>query len=95
MPAQVVEEEVVKPKRGKGGLFEVKKNLTLRPNGYMYRESNWEIGRMAERAGVRVRKFKPRDRWTAWRKATLRKKRIGQKKAMSRRGGGKPKKKKP
>ena len=46
--------------------------LTLRP-GYMYREANWEIGRAAERAKIQVRAFKPRDRWTAWKKATIRK----------------------
>ena len=41
--------------------------------GYMYRESNWEIGRAAERANVKVRKFKPGDRWAAWRKRAARK----------------------
>lgn len=46
--------------------------LTLRP-GYMYREANWEIGRAAERAKIQVKEFKPRDRWTAWKKATVRK----------------------
>ncbi|KAH8805860.1 ribosomal L27 protein-domain-containing protein [Xylogone sp. PMI_703] len=46
--------------------------LELRP-GYMYREANWEIGRAAERAKIKVRAFKPGDRWTAWRKATKRK----------------------
>ncbi|KFY35460.1 hypothetical protein V494_05916 [Pseudogymnoascus sp. VKM F-4513 (FW-928)] len=46
--------------------------LTLRP-GYMYREANWEIGRAAERAKIQVREFKPRDRWTAWKKSTVRK----------------------
>ncbi|RFU35302.1 hypothetical protein B7463_g1063, partial [Scytalidium lignicola] len=48
------------------------RKLELRP-GYMYRESNWEIGRAAEKAGIKVRAFEPRDRWTAWRKATKRK----------------------
>jgi hypothetical protein len=46
--------------------------LTLKP-GYMYREANWEIGRAAERAKIQVKAFKPRDRWTAWKKATVRK----------------------
>ncbi|TVY83724.1 54S ribosomal protein L2 [Lachnellula suecica] len=48
------------------------RDLKIRP-GYMYREANWEIGRAAERAKVKVREFKPRDRWTAWRKAWKRK----------------------
>jgi hypothetical protein len=46
--------------------------LTLRP-GYVYRESNWEIGRAAERAQIKVKEFKPRDRWAAWRKRSQRK----------------------
>ncbi|KAI9775429.1 MAG: 54S ribosomal protein L2 mitochondrial [Geoglossum umbratile] len=46
--------------------------LQIRP-GYMYRESNWQIGRTAEKAGVRVKPFRPGDRWAAWRKSTARK----------------------
>ena len=42
-------------------------------DGYMYRESNTEIGRAAERARVRVREFKAGDRWLAWRKTVARK----------------------
>jgi len=57
--------------------------LKLRP-GYMYREANWEIGRAAERAKVKVREFKPRDRWTAWRKTTIRKAKSAEKKGLSR-----------
>lgn len=57
--------------------------------GYMYREANWEIGRAAERAKVKVREFKPRDRWTAWRKATIRKTKIAEKKNLSRKIGKK------
>lgn len=38
--------------------------------GYMFRESNAYIGRAAERAGVRVRKFDHRDRFAAWRRRT-------------------------
>jgi len=59
------------------------RNLQLRP-GYMYREANWEIGRAAERAKVKVRQFKPRDRWTAWRKATIRNAKIAEKKGLGR-----------
>lgn len=62
--------------------------LTLRP-GYMYRESNWEIGRAAEKAKIKVREFKPRDRWTAWRKTVVRKS-----KNAERRGLGKKKSRK-
>jgi large subunit ribosomal protein L27 len=42
-------------------------------SGYMYRESNWEIGRAAERAKIRVKEFKPRDRWAARTKTWKRK----------------------
>jgi len=59
---------VVKQKPSKERKGEEGRKLELRP-GYMYREANWEIGRAAERAKVKVREFKPRDRWTAWRKA--------------------------
>lgn len=57
--------------------------LTLRP-GYMYRESNWEIGRAAERAQVKVREFKPRDRWTAWRKRSARKEKAMEMRTLGR-----------
>lgn len=40
--------------------------------GYAYREANWQIGRVAERAGVQVKEFVPGDRWTAWRKSRAR-----------------------
>lgn len=40
--------------------------------GYAYREANWQIGRAAERAGVKVKEFVPGDRWTAWRKRSTR-----------------------
>lgn len=66
----------VKERRGEEGRV-----LTLRP-GYMYREANWQIGRAAERAGVTVREFKPNDRWTAWRKKTIRRERVAEKKRM-------------
>ncbi|KAI9822413.1 MAG: 54S ribosomal protein L2 mitochondrial [Pycnora praestabilis] len=60
-----------------------KKELVLRP-GYMYREANWEIGRAAERANVKVRQFRPRDRFTAWRKAAMRKSKNAEKRGMRR-----------
>jgi large subunit ribosomal protein L27 len=67
-----------KERRGEEG-----RTLKIRP-GYMYREANWEIGRAAERAKVRVREFKPRDRWTAWRKSTIRKAKNAEKRGLRR-----------
>ena len=58
--------------------------LRLRPGG-MYREANWEIGRAAERAKVKVREFRPRDRWTAWRKSKVRKAKNAEKRGLGRR----------
>lgn len=90
-PAVTLESEVVvapsvvlkqngkkKERRGEEG-----RRLTLRPGG-MFRESNWEIGRAAERAQVKVRAFKPRDRWVAWRKAARRQAAIADKKSLGR-----------
>lgn len=59
------------------------RTLTLRP-GYMYRESNWEIGRAAEKAKIKVREFKPRDRWTAWKKSTVRRAKTAEKRGLGR-----------
>jgi large subunit ribosomal protein L27 len=67
-----------KERRGEEG-----RNLQLRP-GYQYREGNWEIGRAAERAKVKVREFKPRDRWTAWRKAVVRKAKSAERRGLNR-----------
>jgi large subunit ribosomal protein L27 len=64
------------------------RSLKLRP-GYMYREANWEIGRAAERAGVKVKAFKPRDRWTAWRKREVRFAKNAEKRSLGRKIGGK------
>ena len=50
-----------------------RKALTLTVGkGYAYREANWQIGRAAERAGVKVKEFVPGDRWAAWRKSNAR-----------------------
>jgi large subunit ribosomal protein L27 len=68
----------VKERRGTEGMV-----LTMRP-GYMYREANWQIGRAAERAKVQIKAFKPRDRWEAWRKTTVRKAKNAEKKGLSR-----------
>ncbi|KAF2245884.1 ribosomal protein L27 [Trematosphaeria pertusa] len=48
------------------------RNLVM-GKGYAYREANWQIGRAAERANVRVQEFVPGDRWAAWRKSQARK----------------------
>jgi len=74
---------VEKPKKLKGRRGEEGRNLQLRP-GYMYREANWEIGRAAERARVKVKAFVPGDRWTAWRKSTIRKTANAEKKGLGR-----------
>ena len=79
--------EVVRLKKdGSGdGKGAVEKVLQLRRPGYMYREGNWEIGRAAEKAGVRVREYKPGNRWLAWRKRALRRKRRMERRNMFRR----------
>jgi ribosomal protein L27 len=74
----VVKKRKIKERRGTEGM-----QLTIRP-GYMYREANWQIGRAAERAKVKVQDFKPRDRWTAWRKSTIRKAKNAEKKGLGR-----------
>lgn len=74
----VVVKQKAKERKGEEG-----RNLQLRP-GYMYREGNWEIGRAAERAKVKVREFKPRDRWTAWRKTTIRRAKNAEKRGLRR-----------
>lgn len=56
--------------------------LELRP-GYQYRESNWSIGRAAERANIKVREYKRGDRFLAWRKLNARKARNAEKRALS------------
>ena len=53
--------------------------------GYMYRESNWEIGRAADRAGITVKKWRRKDRWTAWKKRLEKTKRIAQMKELKKR----------
>jgi len=62
----------------------VRATPTLRP-GYQYRAANWEIGRAAERAGIRVTPFKPGNRFLAWRKAALRKAKNAERRGLTRR----------
>lgn len=78
----------VKVKKTKARKGEEGRDLKLRP-GYMYRESNWEIGRAAERAGVKVKPFKPRDRWTAWKKREVRFAKNAEKRSLGRKIGRK------
>ena len=52
-------------------------------HGYQYRESNWHIGRAAERAQVKVREYKRGDRFLAWRKLNARRKRTAEKRSLS------------
>ena len=61
-----------------------KPQLTLREN-YQYRESNTSIGRAADRAGVKVRPYKPGDRWLAWRKANARKAANAERRSLKKR----------
>lgn len=65
-------------------------SLPLRP-GYQYREPNWEIGRAAEKARIRVKEWRRKDRWTAWRKKTEKIKRIAQMREMKKRKTSKKK----
>jgi large subunit ribosomal protein L27 len=48
-----------------------RRTLTM-GKGYAYREANWQIGRAAESANVKVKEFVPGDRWAAWRKSNAR-----------------------
>ncbi|KAL8724838.1 MAG: hypothetical protein Q9181_006655, partial [Wetmoreana brouardii] len=63
---------------------------TIRP-GYMFREANWQIGRVQEKDGRRkeVRVYKKGDRFLAWRKKTRRLKLAAEKRTL--RGRGKKK----
>ena len=56
------------------GLIPVK-DLVMR-RGYQWRMSNAEIGRTAERAGVRIPRFKHGNRFLAWRMRTRRRERA-------------------
>ena len=49
---------------------------------YQYRTTNFEIGRAAERADVKVRPYKPNDRFLAWRKRTARLARNAEKRSL-------------
>ena len=53
-------------------------------SGYMFRESNWDIGRAAERAGVKPVTFKKGNRFLAWQKREQRKKLVAEKQGIGR-----------
>lgn len=85
---EIVEEvEEVKRTKNEQRMFERGEEgrvLELR-KGYMYRESNWMIGRAAERANIKVKMFKPGDRWVAWRKRSARKAKAEEMRTLGRR----------
>ena len=64
--------------------------LTMREN-YSYGESNYDIGRSAERAGVAVREYRKGDRYMAWRKTSVRRTRAAEKRAIGKGAKGKKK----
>jgi large subunit ribosomal protein L27 len=72
-----------------------RRGLTM-GKGYAFREANWQIGRAAENAGVKVDAFVPGDRWAAWRKSNARIAANEERKKLRNAGkkGAKPKAKK-
>ncbi|KAI9676339.1 MAG: 54S ribosomal protein L2 mitochondrial [Caeruleum heppii] len=64
--------------------------IPLRP-GYQYRLANWQIGRAAETAklNLEITRFKPRDRFKAWRKTVARKARNAENQGLGRKKQGK------
>lgn len=70
---------------GKNDKGEVVKSAPILRPGYQYRQANWEIGRAAERAAIKVEPFRPGDRFTAWRKSTARKARNAERRGMKKR----------
>jgi hypothetical protein len=68
--------------------------VSARPKYNLAWESNWSIGRTADRKGIEVRDYDRKDRWLAWRKRNQKIKRTAFMKAMkaSRKGKGNKKK---
>lgn len=79
--AEQLKAEAAPKNRALSSLELLEKSQTLKP-GYMYRESNWEIGQAAERARISVPKFTPGDRWLAWRKKVAAKERTAEKRRL-------------
>jgi large subunit ribosomal protein L27 len=50
--------------------------VSARPRYSLTWESNWSIGRIAERKGIHVRDFDRSDRWVAWRKRDQKRRRT-------------------
>jgi len=50
--------------------------VSKRPRYNLSWESNWSIGRTAERLGIKVKEYDRKDRWLAWRKRGETAKRI-------------------
>ncbi|KAL8973518.1 MAG: hypothetical protein Q9197_002228, partial [Variospora fuerteventurae] len=71
-----------------------KRKLEIRP-GYMFREANWQIGRVEQpKDGQRVRVYRKGDRFLAWRKKTARLALAAEKRTLRGSGKGKGKGKK-
>lgn len=68
--------------------------VSARPRYNQSWESNWSIGRTAERKGITVRDYDRKDRWLAWRKRSqkLRKTAFTKATKSSRKGKGSKKK---
>ena len=97
-PAPIIEEEKqqdisgLTPAAGTLASVDQKTRRATSPKhvkGYQIRETNYSIGRAAERAGVKVRKFERGNRWLAWRKRTKRVERTKAKKAQKKARKGK------
>lgn len=101
MPAEMIastpSDAVVSSPEGSSGVKKHKKGgkevvpppvIPLRP-GYQYRLANWQIGRAAETARLNLEQFryKPRDRFKAWRKTVARKARNQIKRGLGKTGG--------
>lgn len=76
-----LEARVMEPEEEKE---ETRERTTISRRGNMHRESNFSIGRIAERENVKVRRFKPGDRFLAWRKRKARIERARERKSMRR-----------
>jgi hypothetical protein len=61
----------------------------------MFREDNWQIGRVTDKTGIKTRLYKKGDRWLAWRKRTARRAKAIERSSMSRQNKGKKKKAQP
>ncbi|KAA6413205.1 MAG: ribosomal L27 [Lasallia pustulata] len=72
------------PKVRREATAEKEPPLRLGPR-YMYRQPNWQIGRAAERANIKVRSYKRGDRWLAWRKVQARKAKNAERRGMRKR----------